>query len=99
MKRVERVLIPFGAWLALSVLASACSPVPSASAPTAEAPAQACAIAYPEPEPSAPDQAQAVTRPEQEGKEANIESAPRPLIPPIDAIAPAKTERATLALG
>ncbi len=99
MKRVERVLIPFGAWLALSVLASACSPAPSASAPSAEAPAQSCAIAYPEPEPPAPDLAEAAVQPEQRAKETIIESAPRPLIPPIDDAVPTGTERATFALG
>ncbi len=99
MKRVERVLIPFGAWLALSVLASACSPAPSASAPVAEAPAQTCAIAYPEPEPPAPDLAQAAVQPEPDGKETTFKPAPRPLIPPIDDAVPTRTERATFALG
>jgi len=93
------VFIPLGAWLALSVLASACSPAPSASVPAAEAPAQSCAIAYPEPEPSASDLPQATAQPEQEAKEPIIEADPRALIPPIDAAVPARTERATFALG
>ncbi len=99
MIRVERVFIPFGAWLAFSILASACSPAPSASTPTAEAPAPTNAIAYPEPGPPASDLAETAAQPEQGGKETTSESAPRPAIPPIDAAAPARTEQATFALG
>jgi hypothetical protein len=86
------MFIPFSAWLAVSILASACTP-------TTEAPAQTCAIAYPEPEPPASDLAETAAQPEQGGKETTIESASRPVIPPIDAAAPTRTERATFALG
>ncbi len=94
---LSRVLVPFSAWLALGVLMSACSPARSAGVAATEAPTQSCAIAYPEA--TTPDQPGAESLADSEGKEPALKSAPRPLVPPIDAAARARTEIATFALG
>ena len=97
--RFRRIIIPVGAWLALSALVTGCSPARSADAPASEAPAQTCAIAYPDAEPSASELAGADSLLQREGQEAAGNSVARPVVPPIDAGAPPKTETATFALG
>jgi hypothetical protein len=87
------------AWLALGLLATACSQAQSPGASAAEAPGQACAIAYPDPGLSASGLAGADAPPEREGKEGAMGPATRSMVPPIDAAAPARTETATFALG
>ena len=88
------MIVPVGVWLALGLLVTGCSPAQSAGILAGEAPAQTCAIAYPDAEISASDQVADL-----EGQEATVSSAVKPPIPSIDAAAPARTETATFALG
>jgi hypothetical protein len=88
------MIVPVGAWLALGVLVTGCSPAESAGVAAGEAPAQTCAIAYPDAEIAASNQVADL-----EGQEATVNPTVKPPIPPIDGSAPARTETATFALG